>query len=94
MPKITHIFKTYFPDTQGGLEEAIRQIGKSSLKAGFKVQVVSVSNIPKLINIVGIQCQSFKENFNLLSNPFSFDLYKNKTTSNIINKIKKKVGFS
>ena len=44
MPKITHIFKTYFPETNGGLEEAIRQYGSHAAKNGFKVEVVSVGS--------------------------------------------------
>ena len=34
MTKITHIFKTYFPETNGGLEEAIRQIGTQAIDDG------------------------------------------------------------
>jgi hypothetical protein len=46
MTKISHFFKTYCSDTQGGLEEAIRQIGKYSVKNGYNVNVVSVANNP------------------------------------------------
>jgi hypothetical protein len=42
MTKTTHIFKTYFPETNGGLEEAIRQIGRHAVNEGFKVGVVFV----------------------------------------------------
>lgn len=44
MAKITHIFKTYFPETNGGLEEAIRQYGSHAAKNGFEVEVVSVGS--------------------------------------------------
>ncbi|MDQ1270736.1 MAG: hypothetical protein QG618_2048, partial [Thermodesulfobacteriota bacterium] len=40
MSKITHNFKTYFPETNGGLEEAIRQYGSHAAKHGFEVEVV------------------------------------------------------
>ena len=74
MPTITHIFKTYFPDTQGGLEEAIRQIGKYSLQRGFEVNVVSVSDNPKVSVLDGIKCTSFKRSFGPDSMPISIDL--------------------
>ena len=74
MATITHIFKTYFPDTQGGLEEAIRQISKISLKAGFNVKVVSTSKRPTTRILDGINCQSFGESFSVFSNPVSIDL--------------------
>lgn len=54
MPIITHVFKTYFPDTHGGLEEAIRQIGKYSISKGFEVRVVSVSKVPRENELEGI----------------------------------------
>ena len=63
MPKIIHIFKTYFPDTQGGLEEAIRQIGKISIESGFDVSVVSVSKNPLDKYLDKIKVRSFKRTF-------------------------------
>jgi len=75
MPQITHIFKTYFPDTQGGLEEAIRQIAKATVKSGFDVKVISVSKKPSINVLNGIMCQSYKESFSISSNPFSCDLF-------------------
>lgn len=77
MPTITHIFKTYFPDTQGGLEEAIRQIGKYSISQGFDVKVISVSRNPTKQFIDGIECKSFKFSFGSSSMPISFDLIEN-----------------
>lgn len=73
MALITHFFKTYFPDTQGGLEEAIRQIGKCAVKAGHKVRVVTVSPNPQHIELDGIECISFKRNWGISSMPISYD---------------------
>lgn len=44
--RVLHVYRTYFPDTQGGLEEAIRQICRAT--AGFDVQssVYTVSPHP------------------------------------------------
>lgn len=77
MATITHFFKTYFPDTQGGLEEAIRQIGKCAVKAGHKVRVVTVSQNPQHIELDGIECISFKRNWGVSSMPISYDYIKN-----------------
>jgi rhamnosyl/mannosyltransferase len=77
MPTITHIFKTYFPDTQGGLEEAIRQIGKYSLQKGYNVNIVSVSRKPKIQMLDGICCKSYKFSFGNDSLPISIPLLKN-----------------
>ena len=77
MKTITHVFKTYFPDTAGGLEEAIRQIGKMALKHGYDVQVVTVSANPRDERIDGIRVHSFKKNCGVSTMPISFDLIKN-----------------
>lgn len=76
MARITHFFKTYFPDNQGGLEEAIRQIGKYSIKEGYKVRVVYVSDNPQHVTLDGIECISFKKNWGVSTMPISNDLRK------------------
>jgi Glycosyltransferase len=76
MPTITHLFKTYFPDTQGGLEEAIRQIGKYALKEGYDVKVISVSHNPNNQYLDGIKCVSYKNDLNISTMPISFKLVK------------------
>lgn len=74
MKTITHIFKTYFPDTSGGLEEAIRQIGKMSLKHGYDVQVITISDNPRDERIDGIRVHSFKRDFSISTMHISFNL--------------------
>lgn len=74
MANITHIFKTYFPNTQGGLEEAIRQIAKFSIQKGFSVKVVSVSKNPFQGELEGIHCKSYCHSFGSNSLPISLDL--------------------
>lgn len=76
MPTITHFFKTYFPDTQGGLEEAIRQIGKYSISKGFNVNVVSISSENKIQYYDGMKCITFKKNLGLSTMPISFTLWR------------------
>ena len=72
MAKITHIFKTYFPETNGGLEEAIRQYGSYAIENGFDVEVVSVG--PESYTITtpgGIKTKFYKKTIDVFSNPFS-----------------------
>ena len=74
MAKITHIFKTYFPETSGGLEEAIRQYGSHAVKNGFDVEVVSVGpQTYTLISPDGIKTKFYNKTFDLFSNPFSME---------------------
>jgi len=72
MAKITHIFKTYFPETNGGLEEAIRQYGSHAAKNGFEVDVVSVgAGNYTVTSSDNITTRFYHKTFDLLSNPFS-----------------------
>ena len=72
MAKITHIFKTYFPETNGGLEEAIRQIGRYAVKQGYEVEVVAAGSETSTITTPdGITARFFKKDIDLYSNPFS-----------------------
>jgi len=41
--KVLHVYRTYFPDTQGGLEETIRQICLNTKLQGIESRVVSLS---------------------------------------------------
>jgi rhamnosyl/mannosyltransferase len=41
--RVLHVFKTYFPETQGGLEEAIRQICRATAPHGFRHTVFTVT---------------------------------------------------
>ncbi len=77
MTKITHIFKTYFPETNGGLEEAIRQIGRHGVSDGFEVEVVTVGRRTfRTTGPDGITTKFHKCSFDLYSNPVSFSFAK------------------
>ena len=45
--RILHVYRTYFPDTQGGLEEAIRQICRSTSRYGVHNTVFTLSDRPR-----------------------------------------------
>lgn len=44
--KVLHVYRTYFPDTQGGLEEVIRQICLNSATHGVDCRVFTLSDEP------------------------------------------------
>lgn len=74
MPKVTHIFKTYFPETSGGLEEAIRQYGTVAVENGFDVDVVAVGRNERTVTENGIRAEFYKKNIEAFSTPFSWSL--------------------
>ncbi|TKB09918.1 glycosyltransferase [Desulforhopalus sp. IMCC35007] len=76
MKIITHFFKTFFPYTQGGLEEAIRQIGKYSNACGFETRVVCQAHENSYSVVDGIHAYAFKSCFGHESAPFSLQLIK------------------
>lgn len=44
--KVLHVYRTYFPDTQGGLEEVIRQICRNTKPLGVESRVFTLSDKP------------------------------------------------
>lgn len=75
MAKVTHIFKTYFPETSGGLEEAVRQYGTYAVEKGFDVEVVSTGSASYTITTPhGIKTIFYKKTIDVFSNPFSLSL--------------------
>ena len=50
--RVLHVYRTYFPDTQGGLEEAIRQICRSTMPHGVRNTVFTLSDRPRPAEIV------------------------------------------
>lgn len=47
MPRILHIYRTYFPETQGGVQEAIRQIAVASASEGYTSTIFTLARDPK-----------------------------------------------
>ncbi len=45
--KVLHVYRTYFPDTHGGLEEVIRQICENSIPHGVESRVLALSVNPQ-----------------------------------------------
>lgn len=59
MLKVLHFYKTYYPDTFGGIEQVIYQLSESGLNFGVESTVLSLSkrgdyDNEKLVHIVFI----------------------------------------
>jgi O-antigen biosynthesis rhamnosyltransferase len=50
--RVLHVYRTYFPETQGGLEEVIRQISLNTLPQGVESKVFTLSRHPSSAPIV------------------------------------------
>jgi O-antigen biosynthesis rhamnosyltransferase len=44
--RVLHVYRTYFPETQGGLQEAIRQIARGLKRAGCESTVFTLAKKP------------------------------------------------
>jgi glycosyltransferase involved in cell wall biosynthesis len=78
--RINHIFKTYFPDTQGGIEETIRQLATyTSTVHGVENYIYTVSSKPHSSPIrmdEGVVVQ-YKQNLDVASTPMSASFARN-----------------
>jgi glycosyltransferase involved in cell wall biosynthesis len=45
--RVLHVYRTFFPDTQGGLEEVVRQICKNTAAHGVESRVFCLSHHPE-----------------------------------------------
>lgn len=44
--KVLHVFKSYFPETVGGIEQVIRQLSQAGRKQGVQADVFTLTNQP------------------------------------------------
>ncbi|CAI8864321.1 glycosyltransferase [Pseudomonas chlororaphis] len=73
--KVLHVFKTYFPDTFGGIEQCIYQLCRGGEEYGVEGQVLCVSNRRSgSLLYEGHRVYYAKSNFTLLSTPFSLSV--------------------
>lgn len=76
--KVLHFFKTYFPDSYGGVEQVIHQIAMGSAEHGVSSSVLTLSNAPCPAEIIidnhkVIRC---KQSVNIASTGFSFEVFR------------------
>ena len=76
--RILHFFKTYYPDTTGGIEQVIFQLCQGSRALGIEGEVLTLSPDPSpaRVQVADHQVTRVKENFNLASTGFSLSVFK------------------
>ncbi len=71
--KVLHFYKTYFPDTMGGLEQSINQLARSTANLGVTVDVLSLSPgmVDRTVLVDGHRAHRCRSIFEIASTPFS-----------------------
>ncbi len=72
--RILHIYKTFFPDTFGGIEETIKELCVG-LKGEVEFEVLVMSKKPQKVTFYwhGIKVHQARTNFEISSTPFSIN---------------------
>lgn len=75
--KVLHFYRTYFPATQGGLEEAIRQICKSTQKLGVESRVLTLAPVhqPQVVKLPEADVFQFPLQWELASCSMGMSLF-------------------
>lgn len=75
--KVLHFFKTYFPDSYGGVEQVINEIARGASKHGIETSVLSLSKQQDLspIQFEGHTVYRAKEDLNLASTGISISVF-------------------
>ena len=73
--KVLHLFKTFFPDTYGGIEQVVRTLAEHSAAIGVdcRVLVLSTSDRGSVDMPEGYRLIRCKQNFALASTGFSLE---------------------
>jgi len=71
--KVLHLYKTYLPDTVGGVEHTINQIARSSSQFGIETEVLALSpgKVDRYFRVDNHCVYSCRSNFEIASTPFS-----------------------
>jgi glycosyltransferase involved in cell wall biosynthesis len=75
--KVLHFYKTYLPDTIGGLEQSINQIARGTSKYGVEVEVLTLSPnvVDRVIKVDQHLVHRCRSNFEIASTPFSLSAF-------------------
>lgn len=75
--KVLHVYKTFYPDSVGGVEQLIDTISSDSMKDGVQNTVFCLSKLPKdkLISHKGYQIHQVKQHVFIFSTGFSFTAF-------------------
>lgn len=71
--KVLHFYKTYYPDSFGGIEQVIFQLASGSVALGIESTVLSLTpnKVERVIEINGHQVFRCRSNFKIASTDFS-----------------------
>lgn len=74
--KVLHFYKTYYPDTVGGVEQVIFQLASHSEEYGIEAQVLSLSKdkMNRVTPLNGHLAYKAREDFQIASTGFSFSV--------------------
>lgn len=71
--KVLHFYKTYLPDTIGGLEQSINQIARGTASLGVTAEVLTLSRdvVDRTVEVDGHLVHRCRSIFEVASTPFS-----------------------
>ncbi|NNM59843.1 MAG: glycosyltransferase [Legionellales bacterium] len=72
---VIHIYKTYFPDTHGGVERVIYNLTRYTSKQGIKNTIVTVAKKPGIHYKEGVKIIQLPLSFEYASCPISLSLF-------------------
>ena len=73
---VLHIYRTCYPETKGGLEQAIRFICKACQQHNVNSTILTLGSEDKEYSFEGSKIVVVKKDFEIASNGFSFRLFK------------------
>jgi rhamnosyl/mannosyltransferase len=67
--RVLHVYRSYFPDSHGGMEEVIRQIARNTAQLGVESRVFTLSPDPRppVVKVDGSDVYRFKRTFEVSS---------------------------
>ena len=76
--RVLHFYKTYLPDSMGGIEQVIFQMSESGARHGVDSTVLTLSNnpAPAVLQIREHQVHQARMDFQLASTGFSYSVFK------------------
>jgi rhamnosyl/mannosyltransferase len=75
--RVLHFYKTYLPETIGGIEKAINEIARGTADAGITTDVLALSPtlIERQASVDGHLVHRCRSNFEIAATPFSFSAF-------------------
>lgn len=75
--KVLHVFKTYFPDSFGGVEQVIYQIARGCDELDIETKILALSDNPEPAEVEVYKHKVYrcKQDVNIASTGFSFEVF-------------------